>query len=35
MLRHHKTRATSLTHLGIMHRYYSTDSLGKAIPATV
>jgi hypothetical protein len=35
MLRHHRTRATTLTRLGITPWCCSTDSLGKAIPATV
>jgi hypothetical protein len=35
MLRHRRTRATTLTRLGVTPRCYSTDSLGKAIPATV
>jgi hypothetical protein len=35
MLRHRRTRATTLTRLGIASRCCSTDSLGEAIPATV
>jgi hypothetical protein len=35
MLRHHRTRATTLTCLAITPPCCSTDSLGKAIPATV
>jgi hypothetical protein len=35
MLRHRRTRATTLTRPGIAPRCCSTDSLGKAIPATV
>jgi hypothetical protein len=35
MLRHHGTRATTLTRLGITLWCCSTDSLGKAIPATM
>jgi hypothetical protein len=35
ILRHHRTRATTLTRLRITLRCCSTDSLGKAIPATV
>jgi hypothetical protein len=35
MLRHRRTRATTLTRLGITPWCCSTDSLGKAIPATV